>query len=49
MHGVPQMLECYLQLAQRAGERQLPNAEVALACQASPNFGGAVLYSSEPY
>ena len=22
MHGVPQMLECYLQLAGRAGERQ---------------------------
>ena len=49
MHGVPQMLECYLQLSGRAGARQLPEAEVGLACQASPNFGGAVLYSSEPY
>jgi acetyl-CoA acetyltransferase len=49
MHGVPQMLECYLQLSRRAGERQLPRADVGLACQASPNFGGAVLYSAEPY
>jgi acetyl-CoA acetyltransferase len=46
MHGVPQMLECYLQLSQRAGPRQLEKADVALACQATPNFGGAVLYSS---
>jgi acetyl-CoA acetyltransferase len=46
MHGVPQMLECYLQLAQRAGDRQLEKADTALACQATPNFGGAVLYSS---
>ena len=27
MHGVPQMLECYLQLSQRAGDRQLPVRE----------------------
>ena len=46
MHGVPQMLECYLQLAQRAGERQLPKAEVAVACQATPNFGGVVAYTA---
>lgn len=46
MHGVPQMLECYLQLSGRAGDRQLPEAEVALACQAAPNFGGAVLYTA---
>ncbi len=48
MHGVPQMLECYLQLAQRAGERQLPSANVGLACHSSPHWGGAVLYSREP-
>ena len=48
MHGVPQMLECYLQLSRRAGERQLPQAEVGLACQAAPNFGGVVAYTSEP-
>ena len=44
MHGVPQMLECYLQLAGRAGDRQRPGVEVALACHASPHLGGAVVY-----
>lgn len=48
MHGVPQMLECYLQLARRAGERQLPSASIGLACHSSPHFGGAVMYSAEP-
>jgi acetyl-CoA acetyltransferase len=48
MHGVPQMLECYLQLSQRAGDRQLPRATVGLACHSSPHWGGAVLYSAEP-
>jgi acetyl-CoA acetyltransferase len=43
MHGVPQMLECYLQLSGRAGERQR-TATVGLACHASPHFGGAVVY-----
>jgi acetyl-CoA acetyltransferase len=47
MHGVPQMLECYLQLSRRAGERQRA-AAVALACQSSPQYGGVVAYSSEP-
>lgn len=47
MHGVPQMLECYLQLSRRAGERQR-DASVALACQSSPNFGGVVAYTAEP-
>lgn len=48
MHGVPQMLECYLQLSGRAGERQLAGMERALACQSTPNFGGVVAYSSTP-
>jgi acetyl-CoA acetyltransferase len=48
MHGVPQMLECYLQLARRAGDRQLDQAETAIACQATPNFGGVVAYTAEP-
>ena len=48
MHGMPQMLECYLQLSGRAGDRQLDRADVGLACQATPNFGGAVLYTSSP-
>jgi acetyl-CoA acetyltransferase len=46
MHGVPQMTEVYLQLAQRAGDRQLPKADIGLACHSSPHFGGAVLYSA---
>jgi len=46
MHGVPQMLEVYLQLAQRAGERQLASANVGVACHSSPHYGGAVLYSA---
>jgi acetyl-CoA acetyltransferase len=48
MHGVPQMLECYLQLARRAGPRQLDQADVGLACHSSPHFGGGVLYSAQP-
>jgi acetyl-CoA acetyltransferase len=46
MHGIPQMLECYLQLSGRAGERQRA-ATVGLACHASPHFGGAVVYRAE--
>jgi len=49
MHGVPQMLECYLQLSGRAGDRQRPKASIGLACHSSPHFGGAVVYSSEPF
>ncbi len=48
MHGVPQMLECYLQLSGRAGERQR-DASIGLACHSSPHYGGAVAYSSEPF
>jgi acetyl-CoA acetyltransferase len=48
MHGIPQMLECYLQLARRAGERQR-DATIGLACHSSPHFGGAVAYSAEPF
>jgi acetyl-CoA acetyltransferase len=46
MHGIPQMLECYLQLSNRAGERQRQGASIGLACHSSPHLGGAVLYSS---
>lgn len=48
MHGVPQMLESYLQLSGRAGDRQLSRAETAVACQAGPNMGGVVAYTTEP-
>jgi acetyl-CoA acetyltransferase len=44
MHGVPQMLECYLQLSGRAGDRQRERATVGVACHSSPHFGGAVVY-----
>ena len=47
MHGIPQMLECYLQLAGRAGDRQRDGASVGLACHASPHLGGAVVYTAE--
>ena len=47
MHGIPQMLESYLQLSRRAGDRQR-DASVALACHSSPHFGGAVVYTAEP-
>jgi acetyl-CoA acetyltransferase len=46
MHGVPQMLECYLQLSGRAGDRQLPTAATGLACQAAPNVGGVVAFTN---
>ncbi len=48
MHGIPQMLECYLQLSGRAGERQRAGASVGVACHSSPHFGGAVVYTTEP-
>ena len=47
MHGVPQMLECYLQLSGRAGERQRPNVAVGAACQGSPHIGGVAIYTNE--
>jgi acetyl-CoA acetyltransferase len=49
MHGVPQMLECYLQLAGRAGERQRADASIGVACHSSPHYGGAVVYSAVPF
>jgi acetyl-CoA acetyltransferase len=49
MHGIPQMLECYLQLSGRAGERQREQAAVGVACHSSPHYGGAVGYSSAPF
>ena len=46
MHGIPQMLECYLQLSGRAAERQR-TATIGVACHSSPHFGGAVVYSAQ--
>jgi acetyl-CoA acetyltransferase len=47
MHGVPQMLECYLQVAGRAGARQRDDVRVALSCHSSPHLGGALVYTAE--
>jgi acetyl-CoA acetyltransferase len=49
MHGIPQMLECYLQLSGRAGDRQRDRATIGVACHSSPHLGGAVVYSAEPF
>ncbi|WP_413768134.1 thiolase family protein [Rhodococcus pyridinivorans] len=49
MHGIPQMLECYLQLSGRAGLRQRTTATTAVACHSSPHYGGAVVYSAYPF
>ena len=49
MHGIPQMLECYLQLSGRAGSRQRPDVSIGVACHSSPHYGGAVAYSVEPF
>ena len=46
LHGVPQMLECYLQLSGRAGHRQRPGVQVGVACHSSPHYGGAVVYTA---
>ena len=36
LHGIPQVLECYVQLARRAGRRQRADADTALASYAVP-------------
>jgi acetyl-CoA acetyltransferase len=50
LHGVPQIAECYLQLAGRAGGRQVNGAEVALATYGTPGdfTGEAWLFSTDP-
>lgn len=47
LHGIPQMLECYLQLSGRAGELQRA-VSIGLACHSLPHYGGVVLYSRDP-
>jgi acetyl-CoA acetyltransferase len=49
MHGIPQMLECYLQLSNRAGARQRSGVSIGLACHSSPHLGGAVVYSTTAF
>ena len=47
LHGLPQMLECYLQLSGRAGERQR-DVETAMFSYSAPNFGGSVTFTNTP-
>src|SRR5882762_10482159 len=49
LHGLPHVLECYLQLAGRADARQLPRATTGLSTYATPTLGigTAILYCSE--
>jgi acetyl-CoA acetyltransferase len=49
MHGIPQVAECYLQLAKHAGDRQLAQADTALACYALPGArdGMVILFSAD--
>jgi acetyl-CoA acetyltransferase len=49
MHGVPQMLECYLQLSGRAGDRQRDDVTIGIACHSGPHRGAAVMYTNEPF
>jgi acetyl-CoA acetyltransferase len=48
LHGVPHVLECYMQLAGRAGSRQIDQAHAALSTYGLPghHLGEALLYSS---
>ena len=50
LHGVPHVLECYLQLSRRAGARQIERAETAISTYATPcaPIGEALLYSTDP-
>ena len=48
LHGMGHIRENYLQLSQRAGERQLPKATLGIATHSFPSAGAAVVYSAEP-
>ena len=47
LHGLPQLLECYLQLSGRAGERQRAVVNAAFSYSA-PSFGGAAVLTNDP-
>ena len=50
LHGVPQVLETYLQLAGRAGDRQQTGAARGISTYGDPahDVGTAILYTNEP-
>jgi acetyl-CoA acetyltransferase len=47
LHGLPQLLECYLQLAGRAGERQREVSHAVFSYSA-PYFGGCAVLTNDP-
>jgi len=47
LHGVPQLLECYLQLSGRAGERQRAVTNAVFSYSA-PYFGGCAVLTNDP-
>jgi acetyl-CoA acetyltransferase len=47
LHGLPQLLECYLQLAGRAGERQREVTNAVFSYSA-PYFGGCAVLTNDP-
>jgi acetyl-CoA acetyltransferase len=46
MHGIPPLIECYLQLSGRAGARQM-DVHTGLACHSHPHFGGVVAFADQ--
>jgi acetyl-CoA acetyltransferase len=48
LHGFPHVLECYVQLSGRAGERQIPGAITGLSTYNGMVKGQAILYSADP-
>lgn len=48
MHGIPHIYDSVLQVTGRAGIRQVPGAEVALAAIAPAHIGGGIVFGSEP-
>jgi acetyl-CoA acetyltransferase len=50
LHGFPHVFECYLQLAGRAGDRQIADATTGLSSFSFPDQAGgrAILYSNDP-
>lgn len=50
LHGVPQVLECYVQLSGRAADRQTPKAVRGISTYGDPahDVGTAILYTNDP-
>jgi acetyl-CoA acetyltransferase len=48
LHGLPQLLECYLQLSGRAGERQRGGLTNAVYSYSAPYFGGCGMLTNDP-